>query len=80
VELEAEAYNFGRDEVVRGVAMKGPVVNVGARVNALTPWLWIGGQVEDVGERKNFNANMNLSFRDEDIAYVLGLAGLAGRR
>lgn len=77
VELEAEAYNFGRDETIRGQRLKGPVYNAGVRVNAIAPWVWVGGQVEDIRERKNFNANVNLAFKDEDIAFILGLVGLA---
>jgi hypothetical protein len=77
VELEGEAYNFGRDETLRGVQLKGPVYNAGLRVNAIAPWVWVGGQVEDLKERKNFNANVNVVFKDEDIAFLLGLVGLA---
>lgn len=77
VELEAEAYNFGRDEVVRGVVMDKPVYNAGLRVNAVAPWVWIGGGVEDMAARKNFNANVNILFKDEDIAFLLGLVNIA---
>jgi phospholipid/cholesterol/gamma-HCH transport system substrate-binding protein len=77
LELEAEAYDFPRDEVVRGVELDKPVYNAGARVLVKDPWLWVGGQVEDIAERQNFNANMNITFKDEDIAYLLGLVGLA---
>lgn len=77
-ELEAEAYDFSRDEVVQGVPLEGPVYNVGARVRVWDkPSVWLGAQVEDAGERKNLNANFNVNFKDEDIAYLLGLAGLA---
>lgn len=76
-ELEAEGFNFGRDEVIHGHHYDGPVYNYGARVLVKDPWLYVGGQVEDAAERKNFNANVNLTFRDEDIAYLLGLVGLA---
>lgn len=79
VEIEAEGYNFGRDETIQGVKMDSPVYNAGARVNVIDPWLWAGAQVEDFMERKNINANLNLTFKDEDIAYVLGLVGLAAR-
>jgi len=76
-ELEAEAYNFGRDEVVQGLKMDDPVYSAGARFLVADPWLWVGGQVEDIAERKNFNANLNVTFKDEDVAYLLGLVGLA---
>ncbi|MGQ0645770.1 MAG: MlaD family protein [Elusimicrobiota bacterium] len=76
-ELEAEAYDFSRDEKIQGLTLDNPVYNAGARWLLKDPWLWVGGQVEDLAERKNFNANVNLTFKDEDIAYLLGLAGLA---
>ncbi|MBL8022840.1 MAG: MCE family protein [Elusimicrobia bacterium] len=77
VEGEAEAYNFGRDEMIQGHHFDKPVYNVGARVKAIEPWLWVGAQIEDVSERKNFNVNANIMFRDEDLAFLLGLVGLA---
>jgi phospholipid/cholesterol/gamma-HCH transport system substrate-binding protein len=76
-ELEGEAYNFTRDEVVQGIAMEGPIYNAGARFLIDDPWLWLGAQVEDIKERKNLNANVNITFKDEDIAYLLGFVGLA---
>ena len=77
LELEAEAYNFGRDESFQGQTFDKPVYNVGARVKAIDPWLWIGAQVEDVAERKNFTVNANLVFQDKDLAFLLALVGLA---
>jgi len=77
VELQAEAYDFPRDTVRQGIKLDSPVYNAGARVAIVYPTLWAGAQVEDIAERKNFNANMNLTFKDEDIAYLLGLVGLA---
>lgn len=79
VELEAEGYDFGRDEVIQGVKMDSPVYNLGARV-AVVQWpaqVWLGARVEDAAERKNVNAHLNVSFKDEDIGYLLGLVGLA---
>jgi phospholipid/cholesterol/gamma-HCH transport system substrate-binding protein len=78
VEVEAEGFNFSREETVRGLVLDDPVYNAGFRVALSTaPAVWIGAQVEDMAERKNVNANVNVSFRDDDIAYLLGLAGLA---
>jgi len=77
VELEAEAYDFPRDEVIRGHKFDSPIYSAGARVLVKDPWLWTGARVEDLAERKNFNAYLNVSFKDEDIAYLLGLVGLA---
>jgi phospholipid/cholesterol/gamma-HCH transport system substrate-binding protein len=79
VELEAEAYDFGRDVTIQGgkLTLQGPVYNAGARVKAVDPWLWLGGQVEDAAERRNLTVNANLVFRDEDLTFLLGLIGLA---
>lgn len=75
-ELQAAAFDFARDEIRQGRRLESPVYNAGARLG-LTHWAWIGGQVEDISERAHFNANINLTFKDEDIAYLLGLVGLA---
>ena len=77
MEVEGEAYNFGRDETIRGVKMDKPVYNAGLRVNAIAPWVWVGGGVEDLAVRKNFNANVNVLFKDEDIAFLFGLVNIA---
>jgi hypothetical protein len=79
-ELEGEGYDFSRDETIRGHHMKGGVYNAGARILVWDPYLWLGAGVEDIGARKNFMTNMNFTFKDEDIAYLLGFVGLAGRR
>lgn len=77
LELEGEIYDIGRSETVQGNTFDQPVINLGARVKAIDPWLWLGAQVEDVVERKNVVVNANLMFRDEDLAFLLGLIGLA---
>ncbi len=77
VEFEAEAFDFSRKETLHGLRMDKPVYNAGLRVNAIAPWVWVGGQVEDMAARKNFNANVNITFKDEDIAFLLGFVGLA---
>jgi phospholipid/cholesterol/gamma-HCH transport system substrate-binding protein len=78
VELEAEAYDFSRDEVVQGIVMKGPIYNAGARFKLWRkPDLWLAAGVEDIAERKNVTGHVNVQFKDEDIAYLLGLVGLA---
>jgi phospholipid/cholesterol/gamma-HCH transport system substrate-binding protein len=78
VELEGEAYDFGRDETVQGVRMKGTVYNAGVRLKLVrVPTVWLGAGVEDAAQRKNFVGNLHVSFKDEDIAYLLGLVGLA---
>jgi phospholipid/cholesterol/gamma-HCH transport system substrate-binding protein len=78
LELLAEGYDFGRDEVVQGVELDAPVYNVGVRVGVVKrPEVWLGAMVEDAAERKNVNAHLNVAFKDEDIGYLLGLVGLA---
>ncbi|MBK8576565.1 MAG: MCE family protein [Elusimicrobia bacterium] len=77
VELEAEAYDFGRDEAYQGYTFDKPVYNAGARVKVIEPWLWLGGQVEDIAVRRNLNLNANVMFRDEDFAFLLAFIGLA---
>ena len=71
VEITAEGYDFSR---------KAPVVkanvNVGARIQVL-PWAFVGAQVEDTYNTSNVNTYVNLVARDDDIAYLLGLVGLA---
>lgn len=77
VELEAEAYDFGRDEAYQGFTFDKPVYNAGARVKIVEPWLWLGAQVEDIAVRRNLNLNANVLFRDEDFAFLLAFIGLA---
>jgi phospholipid/cholesterol/gamma-HCH transport system substrate-binding protein len=77
LEFEGEAYDFGRDDVVQGHVLDKPVYNAGLRANIIQPWLWAGAAVEDMAVRKNVNAHVNLTFGDEDIAYLLGFVGLA---
>ena len=77
-ELKADAFNFSRDEWIQGIHMKGPIYNIGARAMVIRhPTVWVEGEVEDAAVRKNFNAGFHLNFKDDDIAYLLGLAGVA---
>jgi len=75
-ELEVEASDFSRDRVVKGVHLDRTWVATGARVS-IKRWLWIGARVEDILERSVFMTNLNIVFKDEDLAYLLGLAGAA---
>ncbi|HNC75285.1 MAG TPA: hypothetical protein PK362_10440, partial [Elusimicrobiota bacterium] len=77
VELEGEAYDFGRDEAYQGYTFNKPVYNAGARVKIVEPWLWVGAQMEDIAVRRNLNLNFNMVFRDEDFAFLLAFIGLA---
>lgn len=72
VEITAEGYDFGRKNPVSK-----PKVNVGGRVE-VTNWLRAGVQTEDAYSSASVNSYVNLVFRDDDIAYLLGLIGLAG--
>ena len=71
LELTAEAFDFSRTLPVAKVN-----ANVGARVK-LNNWAFIGAQMEDIYNTSNVNAYMKLEFRDDDIAYILGVVGLA---
>jgi phospholipid/cholesterol/gamma-HCH transport system substrate-binding protein len=71
LEMTAEAYDFGRKRPTAKAK-----VNVGARAR-VTEWGYVGVQAEDVYYATAVNAYVNLNFRDDDIAYILGLVGLA---
>jgi len=71
LELTAEAFNFARN-----VPVAKPDVILGARIK-VNNWSYIGAQVEDIYNTSNLNAYLQLTFRDDDIAYILGLVGLA---
>ena len=51
-------------------------MNIGANIE-VTKWAYVGAQVEDPYYESNINSYLNLVFRDDDIAYILGLVGLA---
>ncbi|MHB9154548.1 MAG: MlaD family protein [Endomicrobiales bacterium] len=72
LEVTAEGYNFFRETPVAK-----PKVNAGARME-VTKWGFVGIQLEDLYYASSPNLYMNLVFRDDDIAYILGLVGLAG--
>lgn len=71
LEITGEAYDFSRS-----VPVSKAKVNVGGRIK-INNWSFIGAQVEDLYDTANVNAFYNLQFRDDDIAYILGLVGLA---
>jgi phospholipid/cholesterol/gamma-HCH transport system substrate-binding protein len=71
LEMTAEAYSFYR---TRPVAK--PKVNLGARVK-VTDWAYVGTQLEDTYYESNLNTYLNVVLRDDDIAYILGVIGLA---
>lgn len=71
LEFTAEGYNFFREKPVAR-----PSVNAGARMQ-ITSWGAVGVQVEDLYYASSTNLYANFTFRDDDIAYILGLVGLA---
>ncbi len=71
LEVTAEGYDFGRKTPVAKAR-----VNIGGRVQ-ITKWGFLGAQVEDIYNVSSVNTYMNVAFRDDDIAYILGLVGLA---
>jgi len=73
LEITAEAYDFGRETVEKKVK---PKINTGIRISP-TKWFNVGGTIEDIAEEADLHTTANISFEDEDIAYLLGLIGLA---
>ncbi|MBN1621061.1 MAG: MCE family protein [Endomicrobiales bacterium] len=71
LEIVADGYDFSRRTPVHT-----PKVNLGLRLE-LMKWAYIGSQIEDPAYESNVNTYMNLVIRDDDIAYILGLVGLA---
>ncbi len=70
--LNTEAFDFTRERDQETKAW----VNVGGKVK-LTDWWYLGINGEDILEQKTINTTINLTFDDEDLAYLLGLAGLS---
>lgn len=76
LELNAEAADFNRDRVVNGETLQGTWLAAGAHV-ALRRWWWVGVRGEDLLDRAAFHIYTNITFRDEDFAYLMGLASIA---
>jgi len=80
LELKAQAFDFGRDEV-RGQAgrerlFKNPHYNVGANYR-LNRFMALGASVEDLAEIKQYNLKTHLTFEDKDLAYLFGFVSFA---
>ncbi len=71
-ELFTEAFRF--DRKVDGDSKAW--VNAGGKFK-VTKWLYLKANAEDILETQSFNTTLNLSIEDEDLAYLLGLAGLS---
>lgn len=80
VELNAYAFDFGRDEIRgrlgRERQLKGPQYNVGFKYG-LTRWLKVGANVEDITEVRQYNVATHLVFEDRDLAYLFGFVSFA---
>lgn len=74
IEVDAEAYHFARKDPVAKARVR---AGIKAKVK---DWLYLGAHVEDVFYDASVNADVNLRFRDDDIGYVLGMAGLASKQ
>ena len=68
LEFGVETYNFSKSRST-------PQVDLSAKLK-LTRWLYIGTRCEDVATESKVNTMLNITFEDEDIAYLLGLIGL----
>ncbi|MCB4756034.1 MAG: MlaD family protein [Elusimicrobia bacterium] len=75
-ELSAEINQFSRDREVQGHLLDRAFVALGAQF-ALTRWLWVGVRDEEILERPDVMGYANVVLKDEDLAYLLGLASFA---
>lgn len=69
LELGTEVYNFSKSK-------DWPEINLSLRLR-LSKWLYVGSRYEDIQYTKALNASLNISFEDDDVAYLFGLIGLA---
>jgi len=71
-----EGTDFGRNRVINGRKFDKADLSIGAGTWA-TKNLGFGVRYDDMLETKTFQATMNLSFEDKELAGLLGLASLA---
>lgn len=69
LEFGTEIYNFSKTK-------DWPEIDISLKLR-LAKWLYVGSRYEDVKYKQALNASLNVSFEDEDIAYLFGLIGLA---
>ena len=75
VEIQAEAFDFGRNETVQGEHFAKPQYNAGVRVGILR-WLYAGIGLEDIAAGNHVVGNVEVQLKDDDIAYLFGMASL----
>ncbi len=80
LELNTQAYDFGRDEI-RGRAGRErtfdkPQYDVGARLK-VNRFMDIGLSVEDLAILKQYNMNTHFVFEDKDLSYLFGFISFA---
>ncbi len=71
--ITGQAYDFGRNRTVNAKVFDKPAYDAGllARVNK---YLGLGARIEDIATVKRAMAWANVTFEDQDIAYLFGLA------
>lgn len=81
VSLVAQGYDFGRNRVIEGRTFDKPTYDVGvlARINR---FFGVGARVEDIATIKRYQTWLKVTFEDNDVSYLFGLAsfGAAGSR
>lgn len=77
----AQAYDFGRNRTINSRKFTHPEYDFGI-MGRINKWFGVGGRVEDVQETKRGMVWGNVTFEDQDIAYLFGMAtfGAAGTK
>ncbi len=75
-QLFAEGSDFGRNRLVRGHMFTKPRYDAGANVK-INDYVNVGIRSADMAETGYTQFALNLSFRDRDVSYLLGLVSLA---
>ena len=72
LELMAQAFDFARDDTIKGRRFTGANYTAGGFFK-LNPWLTVGAEAQDIAQTSDISGVEDLSFEDKDIAYLLGL-------
>jgi len=72
MELQAEAYAFGRTKTFNGRELKGAVYNAGAAMD-IFPWLKFEARGEDLAQTGHAYGGLRVNLEDKDLAYLFGL-------